>query len=64
MTDIYTYTNGTPGLKSFIMPTGFKPTVEVHMWGGGGAGSIPSGANGVGGGGGGKWIFPMTVSVL
>ena len=33
----YIYQSSTAGLSSFIMPSGFKSNVEVHMWGAGGA---------------------------
>ena len=44
----YVYTISTPGYNNFIMPAGFSNSVEVYLWGAGGA----DGRNGHGGGGG------------
>ena len=50
MTDsVYIYQLEKPGVKSFTMPSGFYPTVEVHLWGAGGADGSP-GSHGGGGG--------------
>ena len=38
-----------PGAKTFVMPSGFQTSVEIHCWGAGG-GSASSGALGGGGG--------------
>lgn len=55
----FTYTGGT---ETFTMPTGFKPAVDVYLWGaGGGAGGADG--NGPGGNGGGGWFYTNTVTV-
>lgn len=52
----YIYQSGAAGLSSFIMPSGFKSNVEVHMWGAGGA-------SGQGSSGGGASYVTSTITI-
>lgn len=55
----FTYIGAT---ETFTMPTGFKPQVDVYMWGaGGGAGG--SDGNGPGGNGGGGWFYNNSLTI-
>jgi hypothetical protein len=55
----FVYNGGT---ESFTVPAGFKPEVDVYLWGaGGGAGGVDG--NGPAGNGGGGWHYNNTVTL-
>lgn len=56
---IYYVTLNTIGARTFVMPPGFEPSVEIHCWGAGGG----SGRGGAVGGGGGYAKSTVTVNV-